>query len=117
DHIAHLRDYRAALGFTTYAHVDEAELFGSGLDREVPDGFELEAGGLRLRALHIPGHTRGQLAFVVNDELVFTGDTLFKGSVGGTRGPGHGTFEQLRRSILEVLLALPPEMAVHPGHT
>lgn len=117
DHTAYTRELRAELGLTTYAHVDEAELFGSGLDHEVSDGFALEAGELRVRAIHIPGHTRGQLAFVVNEERVFTGDTLFKGSVGGTRGPGHGTFAELRRSIMEVLFALPHELEVHPGHT
>ena len=58
-----------------------------------------------------------QVPFVVNDAKVFTGDTLFKGSVGGTRGPGHATFAELQRSIVDVLLALPPETEVLPGHT
>jgi glyoxylase-like metal-dependent hydrolase (beta-lactamase superfamily II) len=59
----------------------------------------------------------GMLAFVVNDERVFTGDTLFRGSVGGTRAPGHTTFEEIQHSIMEVLMRLPREMNVHPGHT
>ena len=57
------------------------------------------------------------LAFVVNDERVFTGDTLFRGSVGGTRAPGHTSFEELRHSIMEVLMRLPKRTSVHPGHT
>ena len=55
----------------------------------------IEAGGLRIEALHTPGHTAGMLSFVV-DGHVFTGDTLFKGSVGGVRAPGHTTFEDIR---------------------
>ena len=57
------------------------------------------------------------LSFLVNDEEVFTGDTLFKGSVGGVRAPGSTSFEDLRHSIMDVLMKLPPETAVRPGHT
>jgi glyoxylase-like metal-dependent hydrolase (beta-lactamase superfamily II) len=57
------------------------------------------------------------LSFLVNDEEVFTGDTLFKGSVGGVRAPGSTTFEDLRHSIMDVLMKLPPDTVVRPGHT
>lgn len=71
----------------------------------------VETGGLRIEALPTPGHSPDMLAFVVNGEAVFTGDTLFKDSVGG------GDFEAVRRSVMEVLMALPPETRVYPGHT
>jgi hydroxyacylglutathione hydrolase len=77
---------------------------------------ELEIGAVTVRALHTPGHTAGMLSLVV-DGNVFTGDTLFKGSVGGVRAPGSTSYEDLRRSIMEVLLALPPETTIRPGHT
>jgi hydroxyacylglutathione hydrolase len=80
------------------------------------DGDELDIGGVKVRALHTPGHTAGMLALVA-DGNVFTGDTLFKGSVGGVRAPGSTGYEDLRRSIMEVLLELPPETVVRPGHT
>jgi hydroxyacylglutathione hydrolase len=48
---------------------------------------------------------------------VFTGDTLFKGSVGGVRAPGSTSFGDLRHSIMDVLMELPHETRVHPGHT
>jgi hydroxyacylglutathione hydrolase len=54
---------------------------------------------------------------VVNDRDVFTGDTLFRGSVGGVRAPGSTSFEDLRHSIMEVLMALPKDTRLHPGHT
>ena len=55
----------------------------------------------------------------IRDEAinVFTGDTLFKGSVGGVRAPGHTTIDDLRSSIMDTLLALPPETVIRPGHT
>jgi hydroxyacylglutathione hydrolase len=82
----------------------------------ISPGDTLEAGGLRIGALHTPGHTAGMLSFVV-DGHVFTGDTLFKGSVGGVRAPGHTTFEDIRASIMDTLLELPPDTEIHPGHT
>src|SRR3712207_6285817 len=48
---------------------------------------------------------------------VLTGDTLFKGSVGGVRAPGSTTFDDLKASIMDVLMKLPPETVVRPGHT
>jgi hydroxyacylglutathione hydrolase len=72
--------------------------------------------GLDVKALHTPGHTAGMLSFVIDDQ-VFTGDTLFRGSVGGVRAPGHTTFEDLRGSIMDTLLTLPPETTLRPGHT
>src|SRR5436853_7804575 len=61
----------------------------------------LEAGGLRVEAIATPGHSDDMVAFVVDDEAVFTGDTLFRDSVGG------GSFDQIRHSVMDVLLALP----------
>jgi hydroxyacylglutathione hydrolase len=72
---------------------------------------DLETGGLSIRALATPGHKNDHLAFVVNDELCCTGDVLFKDAVGG------GDFEQIRRSVMNVLMQLPQETRVLPGHT
>ena len=116
DHVLYNEAYRGRYGCPICGHGAERELFGD-LDVELANGEELRTGGLHVRALHIPGHTAGQLAFLVNEERVFTGDTLFRGSVGGTRAPGHTTMEELRHSVMEVLMKLPPATKVHPGHT
>src|ERR671936_1754672 len=71
----------------------------------------VEVGGLRVEALPRPGPSDDMVAFVVNGEAVFTGDTLFKNSVGG------GDLEQIRRSVMDVLMKLEPELRVLPGHT
>lgn len=82
----------------------------------VEPGDTVQAGGLSIEAIHTPGHTNGMLSFLV-DGNVFTGDTLFKNSVGGVRAPGHTTYADLKGSIMDRLMALPPETAIHPGHT
>jgi hydroxyacylglutathione hydrolase len=93
----------------THSHADHVEH-----ERELglpvrTDGVEV--GGLRIEAIPTPGHSDDMVAFVVNGEAVFTGDTLFKDSVGG------GNFEQVRSSVMDVLMKLPPETRVLPGHT
>ena len=74
-------------------------------------------GGLTVqRAAHARPHRRDALA-AGQTRNVFTGDTLFKGSVGGVRAPGSTSYEDLKRSIMEVLLELPPDTTIRPGHT
>jgi hydroxyacylglutathione hydrolase len=80
-------------------------------------GQTIYSGALEIEPLHTPGHTAGMLSLLVSGADVFTGDTLFKGSVGGVRAPGHTTFEDLRSSIMDKLLKLPPATRIHPGHT
>jgi hydroxyacylglutathione hydrolase len=77
---------------------------------------KLALAGLEVHALHTPGHTAGMLSLLV-DGHVFTGDTLFRGSVGGVRAPGHTTYEDLKSSIMDTLLALPADTEILPGHT
>jgi hydroxyacylglutathione hydrolase len=97
-------------------HPAERELV-EGATGNLEPGDELTIGGLTVRAIHTPGHTRGMLSLLVDGQEVYTGDTLFKNSVGGVRAPGHTTYADLRHSIMDVLLALPPETAIRPGHT
>lgn len=71
----------------------------------------LQTGGLRFEALETPGHKDDHLTFVANGEAAFTGDVLFKDAVGG------GNFAQIRDSVMDVLMKLPPDTRVYPGHT
>ncbi|MCP3982053.1 MAG: MBL fold metallo-hydrolase [bacterium] len=115
DHVQFNAEYKSKFGCPICGHRKELEMFG-GLDVQLDDGDELVSGGLHIRSLHVPGHTVGQLSFVINDARVFTGDTLFRGTVGGTRAPGHAAFEDIRHSIMEILMRLPKETQVYPGH-
>ena len=93
----------------THSHHDHVEHEGE-LGLPVKTGA-VEVGGLKVEPLATPGHSDDMVAFVVNGEAVFTGDTLFKDSVGG------GNVEQIRRSVMDVLMKLPHETRVLPGHT
>ncbi len=117
DHVAELAALRERFrGIEVLIHPAERELVEGATGDLSPDE-ELEIGGLGVRALHTPGHTLGMLSLLVGGTDVFTGDTLFRNSVGGVRAPGHTTYADLKRSIMDVLLVLPPETAVRPGHT
>lgn len=80
------------------------------------DGQEFEAAGICLRMLHTPGHTPGGCCYYQAEEkILFSGDTLFCGSIGRTDFPG-GSLSQLVRSVKEKLLVLPEDVKVYPGH-
>ena len=64
-----------------------------------------------MQALATPGHSDDGLSFVIADELVATGDTLFRDAVGG------GDVAAVRRSVMDVLLGLPDTTRVLPGHS
>jgi glyoxylase-like metal-dependent hydrolase (beta-lactamase superfamily II) len=116
DHVAENHVWKERFGVEVLAHPQEAERLVD-VDRTIEAGERLGAGGLEIEALHTPGHTAGMLSFRVNGEHVFTGDTLFRHSVGGVKASGATGFADLKRSIMEVLMKLPPETQVHPGHT
>ena len=109
DHVANHSELEQRFGVTVLAAPEE----GVAGAEPLRHGDVLETGDLRIEALRTPGHSTGMLAFVANGEACFTGDTLFAGSIGGTRD----SFDDLRRSIMDVLMGLPPDMRVYPGHT
>ena len=115
DHVIHLDDYRARFDVPVLAHPLEAARM-PGAFQPIEGGGVLETGGLRIACLHTPGHTDGMLAFLVNGQECFTGDTLFAGSVGGVRAPGATTFEDLRSSVMDTLMGLDHAVVLNPGH-
>jgi hydroxyacylglutathione hydrolase len=116
-HHDHVAELGAALerwpDATVLSHHEERV---PGTTGDLNPGDEVTIGGLTVKALHTPGHTAGMLALVVNGE-VFTGDTLFKGSVGGVRAPGSTSYADLKASVMETLLTLPGDTVIRPGHT
>ncbi len=91
-------------------HVEHEELLTRRFGIPVVTG-SLETGGLRVEAIPTPGHSDDGVAFVVNDELCFSGDTLFRASVGG------GPADVVRDSVMERLMSLDHGLRVLPGHT
>jgi hydroxyacylglutathione hydrolase len=85
-------------------------------DGYVEDADVVEVDGLRLRVITTPGHTTGSVSYYSEEaKLLFSGDTLFRGSIGRTDMPG-GSYDEEMRSITEKLLVLPDETIVLPGH-
>ena len=81
----------------------------------VRDGEQLSFGEIaEIRMLHTPGHTDGSSSYVFK-ATVFTGDTLFAGSVGGAAGD-HSTYEDILNSVKQKLFKLDDETVVMPGH-
>ena len=93
----------------THAHADHIE-HESELGVPVARG-SLETGDLWIEAIPTPGHSDDMVCFVINDQAVFSGDTLFKDAVGG------GDFEQIRDAVMDVFMAMPKDRRVLPGHT
>ena len=120
----HHHDHVAELDRVRERH-PQAEVLIHPLERELVDGVSgtmepgapIISGALEIEPIHTPGHTAGMLSLLVGGTDVFTGDTLFRGSVGGVRAPGHTSYADLKNSIMDRLLKLPPETRIHPGHT
>jgi hydroxyacylglutathione hydrolase len=92
----------------------------SGATGTIEAGQRLSVGELEIRPLHTPGHTAGMLSFLIDhdgEQAVFTGDTLFRNSVGGVRAPGHTSYQDLKDSIMGTLMELDRRTVIHPGHT
>jgi len=130
DHIEGNKDLQAATGAPILIHREDAGMLTSpaqnlslfvGSDfvspppgRLLDEGDVIAWGRESLQVLHTPGHTPGSIC-LVGGGTVFSGDTLFAGSVGRTDLPG-GSMTKLLLSLREKLLDLPPETRVLPGH-
>lgn len=131
DHIGAVDELRELLGKVSVGiHAGDAGMltdgmrnlsnyFGPGLalkkaDFLLQDGQELAIGKQTLKVISTPGHSPGGVCFLSSEGL-FSGDTLFAGSIGRTDFPG-GSLEQLLDGVKKKLLILPEDTRVFPGH-
>ena len=85
-------------------------------DSRIDDGDMLHIGEIAFKVLHTPGHTKGGASLYQEDQkLLFSGDTLFRGTWGRTDLP-TSDFNQILESITKKLLILPEDTIVYPGH-
>ena len=132
DHILSVADLQEQYGAKVCIHEQDAAaltggrlslgaMMGMGVRRCAPDmllkgGETLDCAGFSVKVLHTPGHSKGSVCYVLGEEkLIFSGDTLFRLSVGRTDLPG-GEANELYSSIAYCLFRLEGEYAVYPGH-
>lgn len=115
DHVVTCEDDARRFGVPVAGHLLAREA-GVHLDETVADGDVLRSGDLEIRVLATPGHCRDHLALLVDGTDCLTADCLFKGTVGGTAGGGPTGYADQVHSIMDVLMSLPPETRIHPGH-
>lgn len=129
DHVGALPELEKSTGAEILLHRDElpvyaraaemARSWGFALDklpepkRFVADGDEVRLGKLVFKVIHTPGHSPGGIC-LQGEGVLFSGDTLFAGSIGRTDLPG-GSYDTIMAS-LKKLAMLPEKTAVHPGH-
>lgn len=133
DHIGALETVREATGAPVCIHREEAAWLTDPLlngslspwavggpvrcspaDRLLEHGDTVEFAGVQLRVAHTPGHSPGGVSYI-GPGFAFTGDALFRGSIGRTDLPG-GNHPQLIAAIREHLLTLPDDTVILPGH-
>jgi len=112
DHVSGNNFMKEATGASILIHESNSERVQA--DRKLRDGDVIHVGNYKLVVLHTPGHTKDGIS-LLGDNVVFTGDTLFAGSIGRTDFPG-GSFQELMQSIKTKLLPLPDSFKVYPGH-
>lgn len=83
-------------------------------DKKLEDGDEIQLGSIMLNVIHTPGHSKGSICIRCGN-IVFSGDTLFSGSIGRTDLEG-GSFEEIIKSIKEKIIVLPDDTQIYPGH-
>ncbi|MBR4765878.1 MAG: MBL fold metallo-hydrolase [Clostridia bacterium] len=133
DHILGTRGIQMQYGASVVIHKDDSAMLSDAAlnlaringaenvfnpvtpDIVVDDGDSLFLGGTEIKVIHTPGHTKGSVCYIIEDEkTIFSGDTLFCRTVGRTDFPG-GSTEELKNS-LKKLVALEGDYRVLPGH-
>lgn len=131
DHILGVDEFKKQFGVDAYISQDDMfqvrlvpdmlQMFAgmlpvevNGIDKFINDGDEIKIGHTVIKAISTPGHTKGGMCYLVDGNL-FSGDTLFQGSVGRCDLP-EGDLSAISKSIKEKLFTLPDDTAVFPGH-
>lgn len=84
------------------------------VDQEVQDGDLIPIGDSRIRVIHSPGHTRGSVCYML-DSALFSGDVIFRGSIGRTDLPG-GSDRDMAETLKSRIAVLDPAVRIYPGH-
>lgn len=120
DHVQALAAVVAATGAATVAHPDDAPAIPVPISRLVRDGEEVAVGAVRLRAVHLVGHTPGSIALLYDADPaaphLFTGDCLFPGGPGATFGDADAFTSLMDDLERKIFGPLPDATWIYPGH-
>lgn len=121
DHIRAVGEFREMVDAPVYLNPDDRMLWDmvypdAAPDHDISDGDTFDVAGVKLVAMHTPGHSPGSTCFYAESEgVLFSGDTLFNGGPGAT-GRSHSDFPTIIESIRTRLFTLPKETVVNTGH-
>lgn len=131
DHILAVDSIRKHYKIQVYGHEAETDIIERGennlsslfrkdfttqLDVLITDGQMIHAAGFPIKVIHTPGHTKGSVCYYLEEEKVlFSGDTIFAGSVGRTDFPS-GSAGVLSRSVKNIFRQLTDDVEIYPGH-
>ena len=114
DHTNANDDIHAATGAKVFLHQAEKEFADFKVDQWLSDGDIINFGDSNFKVIHTPGHTAGGICLLGNN-MIFTGDTLFKNTFGRTDLDG-GSEEKMKESLAKLEKIIKPGMHVYPGH-
>ncbi len=114
DHTGAARELKGIIRAPVWIHGLDSRGLDIPPDATLLDGQEIEVGTYRIKVIHTPGHSPGGVCFHAPG-AVFTGDTLFAGSVGRTDFPG-GDHKRLIAGVKEKIFPLGDDLRVYPGH-
>jgi len=114
DHVGGAQELRRITKAPVWIHPLDAAGLGFRQDGDLVEGQDIIVGRYTLSVIHTPGHSPGGVCFHTAG-AVFTGDTLFAGSIGRTDFPG-GNHHQLIQGVMEKIFPLGDDVRVYPGH-
>ncbi len=114
DHRETLEETVAEFGAPVYLGSDDASLYGIENTNDYRDGAVMTFGEIKLYTFHTPGHTPGGYC-LISDDMLFSGDTLFAGTIGRTDMEG-GDYATLKESLKKILATVHSNLKVLPGH-
>lgn len=114
DHIEAAERLKQATNAKILIHEKEKNYLGFRAGQYLEDGDEIRVGEKELKVVHTPGHTKGSICLLGNN-IIFTGDTLFKDGYGRTDLPG-GSDKEMEKSLNKLKEIIKPGMTVYPGH-
>lgn len=132
DHIAGVKELKEKCGGKVLIYIEDAPglkdplinlsgYIGIGeiileADSRLNDNDLIHIGDMEFKVIHTPGHTKGGIClYLENEKILFSGDTIFRGSWGRTDLP-TGSFEEIINSITERIMTLPEDTIIYPGH-